>query len=214
MSVAPRAALLDADGLAIDRRHRRIGPFSLQVRTGELVALTGANGSGKTTCLRLVLGLERATAGHSRVAGRPVSPERPPVGVGLVAEADGAWPWWSGRANLTALARLQGVPTERADALLATVGLGAAADDTVRTYSRGMRQRWALARALLAAPALLVLDEPTVALDEDAAAWLAELLADHVAGGGGALVATHDHAWLAELPHRRLIVDRGRLDGR
>ena len=205
--------LLLADHLAIATRRRRIGPFSLEVVPGELVALVGANGSGKTTCLRLALGLERATSGRVEVCGRLVSPERAPTGVGLVSEAEGARPWQAGRAALHGWADLVGVDRGRADELLEQVGLAEAAGWPVRTYSRGMRQRWAVARALLARPALLVLDEPTVALDADATGWLARLLDEHVADGGGAVVATHDHGWLAGLAARTAVVEGGRLDG-
>lgn len=203
--------LLDAAGLTIDTRRRHIGPFDLTVQTGELVALVGPNGSGKTTLLRLALGLEVATSGTSRINGEPVSPRHPPRGVGAVLDVDGLAPWRSARQELEVGCAVVGAPTARVDELLALVGLRRFADHAIREYSRGMRQRLAIAWSLVGRPDLLVLDEPTVALDVDACSWLGDLLGEHVAAGAGAVVATHDHAWLAPLAPRTVLVTDGRL---
>jgi ABC-type multidrug transport system ATPase subunit len=198
------------EGLAIATRRRQIGPFDLVVGAGEVVGLVGVNGSGKTSCLRLALGLDPASAGSTHVYGAPVSPWRPPVGVGLVLEADGCYPWLSGRDNLRVFAAARGCPPGEVEARLAEAGLAPAADRPVRSYSRGMRQRLAIARARLGDPPLLVLDEPTVALDESATTWLVEVLGAHVAGGGSVLVASHDPTFLDDLGARRIVIDRGR----
>ncbi len=200
---------LEAVGLAIADRRRRIGPFDLTVHAGEVVGLVGANGSGKTSCLRLALGLDPASAGAARVHGAAVSPWHPPRGVGLVLEADGCYPWLSGRDNLQVFAAALGRPPDEVQERLLDAGLGAAADRAVRSYSRGMRQRLAIARACLGDPPLLVLDEPTVALDGSATVWLVDLLCAHAGSGGSVLVASHDPAFLDELGARRVVVDAG-----
>jgi len=202
--------VLELDGAAIASRRRHIGPFDLTVEPGETVGLVGPNGSGKTTCIRLALGLDRADQGSSRIHGRAVSPYQPPTGVGVVLEADGCYPWLSGRENLALFAAVLQRPPADVDEGLAEVGLAPAADQTVRQYSRGMRQRLAFARASLGAPPLYVLDEPTVALDGDAGDWLVELLVAHTRAGGAVLVASHDPAFLDALGARVVPVDRGR----
>jgi len=205
-----RPVALDVSDLAIASRRRRIGPFNLVVEVGEVVGLVGANGSGKTSCLRLVLGLDPATTGAVRLHGRLVSPWRPPTDVGVVLEADGCYPWLTGRDNLELFAGVLGCGETEVDDRLADAGLAPAADRTVRTYSRGMRQRLAIARARLGDPSLLVLDEPTVALDEAATGWLVDALASHVDAGGSVLVASHDPTFLDALGARRVVVDGGR----
>jgi ABC-2 type transport system ATP-binding protein len=202
--------MIEIEGLAMASRRRRIGPFALWVEPGETVGLVGPNGSGKTTCIRLALGLERSDTGHSEIHGRPVSPWQPPTGVGVVLEADGCYPWLSGRENLGLFGGVLGRSAAEIDAGLTQVGLAPAADQTVRQYSRGMRQRLAFARASLGAPPLFVLDEPTVALDGDAGSWLVELLTTHVGAGGATLVASHDEAFLQALGARLVPVDDGR----
>jgi ABC-type multidrug transport system ATPase subunit len=132
------------------------------------------------------------------------------MGVGAVFEADGWYPWLSGRENLMLFAGVRRCDPTVVDELLETVGLTPAAERAVRHYSRGMRQRLAIARARLADPPLLVLDEPTVALDDEAGHWLVHLLVAHVAGGGGVLVASHDAAFLEALGGRVVPVDQGR----
>lgn len=202
---------LEVHGLGIATRRRQIGPFDLTVAPGEAVGLVGPNGSGKTSCLRLALGLERADLGSSRIHGRSVSPWRPPTGVGVVLEADGCYPWLSGRENLHLFAVASGVAgPDIVDDALASVGLAPASDRPVRHYSRGMRQRLAFARAALGDPSLFVLDEPTVALDDDAAGWLVDLLVAHHREGGAVVVASHDHRFLEALDARQVTIDQGR----
>ena len=202
--------MLRVEGMRIATRRRSIGPFDLRVSAGELVGLVGPNGSGKTTLLRLALGLDPATTGSSRGHGRPVDPWHPPHRLGAVFEADGWLPWLSGRDNLTIFAEVHGVDGVTVDAQLDDVGLTPAADQAVRQYSRGMRQRLAIARAQLHSPPLLILDEPTVALDPAATGWLVEVLADHVESGGAAVIASHDDAFLGALDARRVAVEHGR----
>jgi ABC-type multidrug transport system ATPase subunit len=207
----PAACLvMELTELAIDTRRRRIGPFDLQVAAGQIVGLVGPNGSGKTSLIRLALGLDPATRGTSRIHGQLVGPFAPPVGVGLLLEADGCYPWASGRDNLALFATALGRRPAEVDELLEQVGLAGAANQPVRQYSRGMRQRLALARARLGRPDLLVLDEPTVALDDGVSDWLVSTVVSHAASGGAAVVASHDRVLLERLGATLVSVDRGR----
>ncbi len=204
------SAVLEVTDLAIDTRRRRIGPFQLRVEAGQIVGLVGPNGSGKTSLLRLALGLDPATRGTSRIHGRLVGPFDPPHGVGLVLEADGCYPWATGRDNLALFATALGCSASEVADRLDQVGLGAAADRPVRQYSRGMRQRLAIARARLGSPDLLVLDEPTVALDDGASEWLATVVVGHAEAGGAVVLASHDRGWLEALDVTLVPVDGGR----
>jgi len=185
---------------------RKLGPFEVEVAAGELVALVGGNGSGKTTCLRLMLGLDRASAGLAQVGGQAVSPLQPPRGIGYVPDQPQFWDWRSGRDNLRPFASTAGA----AEALLGQLGLAEAGRTAVRKYSRGMRQRLALARALAATPPTLVLDEPTIALDSGGVDLLVEILLTRRAEGHSALVATHDAAFLDRIAPRQIEVLAGR----
>jgi len=185
---------------------RKLGPFDVEVAAGELVALVGGNGSGKTTCLRLMLGLDRASAGLAQVAGHAVNPLQPPRGIGYVPDQPQFWDWRSGRDNLRPFAPA----ADAVQALLDQLGLGEAGRTAVRKYSRGMRQRLALARALAATPPILVLDEPTIALDSGGVDLLVEILLARRAAGHTGLVATHDAAFLERLAPRQIEVLAGR----
>ena len=144
----------------------------LDVREGDIYGFLGANGSGKTTTVRMMLGLVLATSGEARVLGEPMPRAARTVlpQVGTLVEGPAAYSHLSGRANLK-LFDAMGVGTgsrrrsDRARDVLEVVGLDGAADRPVGTYSMGMRQRLGLAAALLRAPRLLVLDEPTNGLD-------------------------------------------------
>ncbi len=198
---------LDADGLTVKfGRKRSLGPFTFGVAEGEVVALTGINGSGKTTALRLALGLVRADAGRAEVFGRAVSPLQPPNDVGFVPDKPVFYEWDTAIGNLALLEP----DRARIDNTLAAVGLAAAASQSVKGYSRGMRQRLSLARALVRGPALLVLDEPTIALDTDGITMLLGLLRRRRRERLATLVATHDRDFLAELPARKIAIDAGR----
>lgn len=205
--IAEAAVPLRADGLVLELRHRLLGPFTLDVEPGEVVALIGPNGSGKTTFIRLALGIDRSSDGASRIFGRSVDPLHPPVGVAYVPDRAEFWDWVSGVENVRPFTRDGG----DAQAALERVGLGAVAERPVRTYSRGMRQRLAIARALAAAPGLLVMDEPTIALDEEGAELLGELVAEFRQAGRSVLVASHDESFVARLGGRIVRFRDGRL---
>jgi ABC-type multidrug transport system ATPase subunit len=198
---------LQARDLAVDfGRRKALGPFTFAVGRAETVALTGTNGSGKTTALRLALGLVRASAGTSQVFGRAVSPLAPPLDVGYVPDKPVFYDWDSAAGNLALLEPDRG----RIDEALRVVGLGDVAAQPVKGFSRGMRQRLSLARALVREPKLLVMDEPTIALDTGGVEMLLEVLAARRQDGLATLVATHDRDFLAAIDARKIAVEAGR----
>jgi ABC-2 type transport system ATP-binding protein len=156
---------------------KRYGDFTavdkldLEIRAGEVFGLLGPNGAGKTTTVLMLLGLSEPTAGTARVVG--LDPARQPLDVkrrvGYLPDNVGFYGNMSGRDNLRYTARLNGLPRDvmerRIDALLADVRLVDAADKRVDTYSRGMRQRLGIADALVKDPTVVILDEPTIAID-------------------------------------------------
>ena len=171
-----------------------LGDVSFSVRAGEIHALLGPNGAGKTTLIRILAGLQHPTAGSVEIAGfRPSeNARRFRQRVGFVASGDRTFYLrLSGLENLVFFARLHGMPRRRAirraEAVLADVGLADAARKRVGEYSHGMQKRLAVARALLTAPPVLLIDEATHDLDPDAGRRVRELVA--AAASGGAAVA-------------------------
>jgi ABC-2 type transport system ATP-binding protein len=186
--------------------------FSLPA--GTVTGFVGPNGAGKTSTLRLLLGLAEPTAGQALLFGRPYRQlERPARHVGAVLESGDFHPGRSGRNHLRALALATEVdiPPARVDAVLALVGLAAAADRHVGTYSLGMRQRLGLAGALLGDPRLLVLDEPANGLDPAGIHWLRTFLRRYAQPGGTVLIASHALAEIAHTVDQVLIINHGRL---
>jgi len=188
--------------------------LTLEIHEGELLALLGPNGAGKTTTLRLLLGLIAPTSGRIWIAGEPMTPEAHPLRrrIGYLPEAPGFWERLPAWKNLELYARLYGVPAPRARAmeLLERFGLADRARDPVAAFSKGMRQRLALARALLHDPPILLLDEPTAGLDPEAAREVRELLQSLKAQGRTILLCTH-HLEEAEQLGDRVAILRTRL---
>ncbi len=167
---------------------------SFQVRPGEVLGLLGPNGAGKTTTLRMVMGLITPTAGDIVVFGEKVVPGAPILSrIGSFVEGSGFLPHLSGRANLELYWRATGRPFN--DAHLAEVleiaGLGTAIRRRVKTYSQGMRQRLAIAQAMLGLPDLLLLDEPTNGLDPPQIHAMREVLRRYAATGRTVLISSH-----------------------
>ncbi|MDJ1158201.1 ABC transporter ATP-binding protein [Chelatococcus sp. SYSU_G07232] len=205
--------------VALERVTRRFGPVeavrdvSFTLPPGEIVALVGHNGAGKTTLMKLMLGLVRPSEGAVRVLG-----EDPAAGefaarrrLGFLPESVSFNGALTGRETLAFYARLKGETPARAFALLDRVGLGAAALRRVGTYSKGMRQRLGLAQALLGAPRLLLLDEPTTGLDPALRQGFYEILQELRAGGATVLLSSHALTELEGEAERVLIMNRGRL---
>ncbi len=185
---------------------------------GESIAITGANGSGKSTLVRIVAGVLSPSAGEVtlREDGRAVRPEQRPMRAGLVAPYLNVYDGLSARENLSFLMRARG---QRADEgwiedVLRRVGLDARADDPVSAYSSGMKQRARIAAALLFAPPLLLLDEPTSNLDRAGILMVAEVMAEHTARGGLLVVATNDPREAAHCARSLDVTAFGRQESR
>ncbi|WP_152044780.1 ABC transporter ATP-binding protein [Aureimonas psammosilenae] len=195
---------------------------SLRLQAGERVAVTGASGSGKTTLLNMLTGLDRAAVGRIRWDGTDLGAlsERARdrwrgEHVGLVMQDFHLFPGMSAIDNVVLPQRMQGRRADKAEAarLLGRVGIARHAQG-VETLSRGQMQRVAVARALAGRPGILVADEPTASLDEEAGAAVAELLLELAREAGATLiVATHDRRLVSRLD-RVLALEGGRiLDG-
>ncbi len=210
--------LIETSGLRKSFRTRRgrqvaVNGLDLAVPPGGVHGFLGPNGSGKTTTIRLVLGLARADAGQIRLFGAPV-PERLPAvinRVGAVVEQPRLFPGTTGRRNLQLLGRAIGVPDGRVEQVLDRVGLAGRADDRYQAYSLGMKQRLAIAAALLKKPDLLVLDEPTNGLDPAGIREIRNLVRELAAGGVSVLISSHILAEVAQVCDSVSIIGRGRL---
>jgi ABC-2 type transport system ATP-binding protein len=165
---------------------------SLRCEPGTITGFLGANGAGKSTTLKMIVGLVRPDRGTATIDGRPfVELPNPTRVVGMLLDASAMHPGRSGRATLTIAARLAGVPTRRVEHLLDLVGIADAAEKRVGTYSLGMRQRLGVAQALVGEPRALILDEPANGLDPEGIAWMRTLLRDFADHGGTVLLSSH-----------------------
>lgn len=184
------------------------------VERNQVVGLLGPNGAGKTTMLRVLLGLMRPSAGDALAFGHPIVPGAPVLGrVGALVEGPGFQPHLSGLANL----RLYWKSTGRREGdakfadVLAIAGLGDAVNRQVRTYSHGMRQRLAIAQAMLGLPELLVLDEPTDGLDPPQIAEMRRVLQRYATGGRSVLVSSHLLAEVEQTCTHVVVLSQGEL---
>ncbi|MFN2320271.1 MAG: ABC transporter ATP-binding protein [Dermatophilaceae bacterium] len=171
---------------------RAVENLSFAVEPGRITGFLGPNGSGKTTTLRMLLGLVRPSHGTATIGGKRYADLADPVGtVGAALEATGFHPGRTGRDHLRVVAAAAGLPDRRVEEMLELTGIPAAADQRAGGYSMGMRQRLGLAAALLGDPDVLILDEPTNGLDPEGIRWL-RLFLRHLAGEGRTiLVSSH-----------------------
>ncbi|MGH3661178.1 MAG: ABC transporter ATP-binding protein [Micromonosporaceae bacterium] len=194
------------------RLRRALDDLELLVEPGEIHGFLGPNGSGKTTTLRALLGLVRADSGRMRILGQDVPAALPTVigAVGAVVESPQFFGNFTARRTLRLLATAGGVKRSRVDEVLETVGLRDRARERVRTYSLGMKQRLAIATALLKSPRLLILDEPVNGLDPAGIRQIRDLLRSLSAGGMTVLLSSHILSEVQQVCDTVSIISMGR----
>ncbi|GLX03416.1 alpha/beta fold hydrolase [Microbispora sp. NBRC 16548] len=193
---------------------RAVDGLSFRVEKGQVLGLLGPNGAGKTTTMRMLMGLIHPDEGEIRIFGTRVRPGAPVLSrLGSFVEGPGFLPHLSGRANLELYWQATGRPPQdaRMEEALEIAGLGAALERAVRTYSQGMRQRLAIAQAMLGLPDLLVLDEPTNGLDPPQIAEMRRVLKAYAEQGRTVIVSSHLLAEVEQTCTHVVVMHRGRL---
>ncbi|WP_119582250.1 alpha/beta fold hydrolase [Streptomyces europaeiscabiei] len=188
--------------------------LSIRVEKGQVLGLLGPNGAGKTTTLRMLMGLIQPDGGQIRVFGHAIVPGAPVLSrVGAFVEGAGFLPHLSGRENLELYWAATGRPAEDAhlEEALEIAGLGDALARAVRTYSQGMRQRLAIAQAMLGLPDLLILDEPTNGLDPPQIREMREVMIRYAAAGRTVIVSSHLLAEVEQTCTHLVVMDHGKL---
>ncbi|HEY9564089.1 MAG TPA: ABC transporter ATP-binding protein [Nocardioides sp.] len=197
------------------RKGKRVAvrDLDLAVPAGGVHGFLGPNGSGKTTTIRMLLGLSRASAGSMLLFGREVPKHLPVVlpRIGAVVESPKFAPTFTGRQNLLLLARSIGAPDTAVDEALETVSLDGRDDDRFRSYSLGMKQRLAIAATLVKKPDLLILDEPTNGLDPAGIREIRETIRDLGARGVTVLLSSHILAEVQQVCDSATIIGHGRM---
>ena len=206
--------------ISFEHVFKRIGERSilkdvtLAVKQGDIFGYLGPNGAGKTTTIRILLGLLRPTSGSARILGEDVSRDEARRKVGFVLESDGLYDNKTAEENLEYYARIYGV-SEHAGKIrrvLDLVGLQDRAKDTIGTYSKGMRQRLALARAMVHDPALLILDEPTVGVDPSGQIEVREVILNMAHREGKTiLLSSHNLDEVQRICNRIALISRGEI---
>jgi ABC-2 type transport system ATP-binding protein len=189
-----------------------VDDITFEVAAGRVTGFVGPNGAGKSTTMRMMVGLTRPDRGDVRYSGIRYRDLRHPARtVGSVLDARCMHPGRTARNHLRATAALSGIPARRVPEVLAEVGLEPAADKRAGKFSLGMRQRLALAGALLGQPEVLLLDEPSNGLDPDGIRWLRDYLSDFAGRGGTVFVSSHLISELSMFADDLVVVGGGRL---
>lgn len=207
-------------GIAFESVEKRFGSLvalrniSLAIRGGEFVALLGANGAGKTTLLRMAAQLMKPTTGNVALAGNGSTSEDARRFIGFVGHSTFLYDEMSAEENLNLFAQLYNLGDSRGDVgrALEACGLSSRAGSLVRTFSRGMRQRLAIARALLHGPRLLLLDEPAAGLDRQGLAWFGSTLERLRVEGCTIVMSTHARNESLDLATRAVALAGGRIE--
>ncbi len=214
MQDAVRQPVIEVDRLS---KHygdvRAVDDITFTVFEGEILGLLGHNGAGKTTTIRVLTGRARPTSGRATIVGHDCVRDRrhfKPL-INLVFEEQNLYERLSGRENLRLFAALYEAPPSRVDELLERVGLNAAADRRVKTYSSGMKQRLLVARGLVNVPRVLFLDEPTKGLDPSSAREVRTLVREHARAGTTVFLTTHYMEEADELCDRVAFLAAGRV---
>ena len=193
-------------------RYAAVDEVEFAVPEASVTALVGPNGAGKTTILRLLAALIRPDGGLALIDGQPAHARSSLAGVlGAAIEPTRFAPGRRVRDHLLALARITGIPSERVDHVLQLVGLASHAEVRAKALSHGLRKRLALGAALLGQPCVVLLDEPTTALDGEGVRMTARILVELAAQGGSALIATHDLDALAPAVTDVIVLGSGRV---
>ena len=200
---------------SLSKRYGRtiaVDDLSFSVDAGQVTGFLGPNGAGKTTTMRALLGLLEPSAGEALVEGRPPAAMTDPLStIGAALEATAFHPGRSGRNHLRTLAAAAGIDRSRVEEVLEMVELTGAANRRVKGYSLGMRQRLALAAALLGKPRILILDEPANGLDPQGMRWLRDLLREQAAAGSTVLVSSHLLSEVAQTADELIVIRHGKL---
>jgi len=189
-----------------------VDDLSFTVAPGRVTGFVGPNGAGKSTTMRMMVGLTRPDAGEVRYDGVRYTDLRQPARlVGTVLDAQCMHPGRTARNHLRAMAAMSDIPADRVEQVLADVGLETAVDQRAGGFSLGMRQRLALAGALLGDPQVLLLDEPSNGLDPDGIRWLRNHLSAFAERGGTVFVSSHLIGELGLFADDLVVVGGGRL---
>jgi ABC-2 type transport system ATP-binding protein len=194
--------------------HRAVDTLDLSIHQGSIFGFLGPNGAGKTTTIRMLLGLIRPTSGVGRILGHDIMRERAAIlpSIGAIVESPAFYPYLSGRDNLRALGRTLGNEDMfRIASVLEQVGLPDRARDKVRTYSLGMKQRLAIAAALLNNPKIIFLDEPTNGLDPAGTVEIRELISQLGASGHTFFISSHLLHEVEQICTEVAIINHGKL---
>ena len=208
-----------SDAIVLDRVWKYFGDYpairdvSFRLPQSECLALIGRNGAGKTTLLRMLGGFSRPARGEVKISGGSPRETATRRSIGIIGHGISVYDELSAIENLRLFGRIYeiGDVEARANHLLERVGLGRVREGLVREFSRGMRQRLAVARAFLHEPSVLLLDEPFTSLDDRAIAVLQSLLAEAAARGASIVMSTHQIREAMELASRVVLLERGKL---
>ncbi len=207
-------AVIEVEGLTkrFGKKVLAVDEVSFSIEAGTVTGFLGPNGAGKTTTLRMILDLVRPSSGVVRILGSAYRDlQRPATRVGALLDASGFHPGRSGRNALRVVAAGAGISYDRVDVALEMVELTPAAKRAVKGYSSGMRQRLALAAALLGDPEVLLLDEPANGLDPEGIRWLRGFLQGRAAEGRTVLVSSHVLSEIEQTAENVLIISKGKL---